>query len=73
MTRRPTGLRGAIVAASVLVGLAVKLIFFRSRFLYAGTLEATKVDLSAKLSSTIDVILTTSRSDGTRSSQSSGQ
>ena len=44
----------AVVAAA---GLAVKLTFFRSRFLYAGTLEATKVDLSARLSSAISQVV----------------
>lgn len=33
--------------------VAVKLFFFRRTFLYAGTLEATKVDLSAQLASPI--------------------
>jgi len=33
--------------------IAIKLIYFNNSFLYAGTLEATKVDLSAQLSSPI--------------------
>lgn len=41
------------VAALVALGAAVKLVFFRKPFLYAGTLEVTKVDLSARLPSTI--------------------
>lgn len=42
----------AIVIA-VAAGAAVKMVFFPASFLYAGTLEATKVDLSARLSSAI--------------------
>src|SRR5579864_2621561 len=34
-------------------GVAIKMTYFRNGFLYAGTLEATKVDLSAQLSSSI--------------------
>jgi HlyD family secretion protein len=41
------------IVAAVAVGVAVKMVFFRAPFLYAGTLEATKVDLSARLSSAI--------------------
>jgi HlyD family secretion protein len=42
-----------IIIIAIAAGVAVKLVFFRSPFLYAGTLEATKVDLSARLSSAI--------------------
>jgi HlyD family secretion protein len=45
-----------IILGAVLVitaAIIVKLIFFKGEFLYAGTLEATKVDLSARLASTI--------------------
>jgi len=45
---------GAGVA--IVVTIAVKLLFFRGEFIYAGTLEATKVDLSARISSTISTI-----------------
>jgi HlyD family secretion protein len=41
------------VLALVAAVLVVKKIFFPPSFLYAGTLEATKVDLSARLSSAI--------------------
>ena len=40
-------------AAAVVAGAAVKQLFFNHGFLYAGTLEATKVDLSARLASAI--------------------
>ncbi len=47
----------ALGAAAVVVAvIAVKLLFFRGVFLYAGTLEATKVDLSARLSSAIGAV-----------------
>jgi HlyD family secretion protein len=42
-----------ILLAVAAAGVAVKLTFFPAPFLYAGTLEATKVDLSARLSSAI--------------------
>ena len=42
-----------IAIAIICVAVAVKFIFFKGEFLYAGTLEATKVDLSAKIPSTI--------------------
>ncbi len=41
------------VGVAIVVAVAVKLLFFRGEFLYAGTLEATKVDLSARISSAI--------------------
>ncbi len=43
-------------AVAIVAGIAVKLLFFRSEFLYAGTLEATKVDLSARISSAIGAV-----------------
>lgn len=46
----------AVVAALALGG-AVKLLFFNKPFLFAGTLEATKVDLSARLSSQIQTVV----------------
>jgi HlyD family secretion protein len=42
-----------ILCAAAAAAVAVKLAFFPAAFLYAGTLEATKVDLSARLSSAI--------------------
>ena len=44
-----------LIAAAVVIVAAIvaKLLFFRGEFLYAGTLEATKVDLSAQVSSAI--------------------
>jgi len=47
--------RVALIVCGALVALggAVKLLFFRAPFLYAGTLEATKVDLSSRLSEPI--------------------
>jgi HlyD family secretion protein len=48
-----------LIAAAVLIaaGTAVKIFFFPATFLYAGTLEATKVDLSARLSSAIAAVV----------------
>ena len=46
-------LRIIAVVLLAAVAAAVKWFFFRAPFLYAGTLEATKVDLSARLSSAI--------------------
>lgn len=45
-----------VVAAAIALAVAIRFIFFRSDFLYAGTLEATKVDLSAKVPSTIAAV-----------------
>jgi HlyD family secretion protein len=42
-----------LIVILIAAGVAIKTIFFKSSFLYAGTLEATKVDLSAQLSSPI--------------------
>lgn len=47
----------AAAALLVLAGVAVKLTLLRKPFLYAGTLEATKVDLSARLASTIAQVI----------------
>lgn len=45
-----------LIAVLVAAGIAVKLVFFRGEFLYAGTLEGTKVDVSARLSSDINAV-----------------
>lgn len=45
------------VGAVLLLAAAVKLLFFRKPFLYAGTLESTEVDLSARLASTIEAVV----------------
>ena len=42
-----------VVIISVIAAISVKYFLFRNEFLYAGTLEATKVDLSAQVSSDI--------------------
>ncbi|MDE2040364.1 MAG: efflux RND transporter periplasmic adaptor subunit [Elusimicrobia bacterium] len=47
----------AIAAALIAAGAAVKLAFFQQRFLYAGTLEATKVDLSSRLNEPIAAVV----------------
>jgi HlyD family secretion protein len=41
------------LAVVIAAAVAVKFLCFRGEFLYAGTLEATKVDLSARISSAI--------------------
>ncbi len=43
-----------IILAVITIG--AKMVFFNGTFLYAGTLEATKVDLSARLSSAISAV-----------------
>jgi HlyD family secretion protein len=45
-----------VLAILIGLGLAAKLIFFKTEFYYAGTLEATKIDLSAQLPSTIQTV-----------------
>jgi len=45
-----------ITATAVAAAIAVRLLFFRGDFLYAGTLEATKVDLSARIASAISAV-----------------
>jgi HlyD family secretion protein len=54
--KRPTKIILIATAALIVTALAVKLLFFRGEFLYAGTLEATKVDLSARISSAIGAV-----------------
>ncbi len=58
MTDKRRAFKKLLILAGVLVaaGIAVKLFFFRGEFLYAGTLEATKVDLSAQVSSAIGAV-----------------
>ncbi len=41
------------MAVVIIAAIAAKFLFFRKEFLYAGTLESTKVDLSAQISSAI--------------------
>jgi HlyD family secretion protein len=43
-------------AIAIAAAVAVKLVFFEAEFLYAGTLESTKVDLSARISSAISAV-----------------
>jgi HlyD family secretion protein len=43
----------ALIFIIIIAAAAGKILFFRNHFLYAGTLEATKVDLSARISSVI--------------------
>jgi HlyD family secretion protein len=45
-----------IVGILIVAGVAIKLTFFNRQFLYAGTLEATKVDLSSRLASALDKV-----------------
>jgi HlyD family secretion protein len=45
-----------ITAIAVAAAIAIRLLFFRGDFLYAGTLEATKVDLSARIASAISAV-----------------
>ncbi len=58
MTDKKRMLKIILIAAAVAIATAIaaKLLFFRSVFLYAGTLEATKVDLSARISSAIAAV-----------------
>jgi HlyD family secretion protein len=58
MASKKRSLKLVIIAALVVIAaaIAVKLLFFRGVFLYAGTLEATKVDLSARISSAISEV-----------------
>jgi HlyD family secretion protein len=53
--RKAAGLKKKIVIAAAVVGagLAARAYFLSREFAYAGTLEATKVDLSSRLASTI--------------------
>jgi len=54
--RKPPTVMLIVTVAAVAAAIAAKLVFFRGEFLYAGTLEATKVDLSARISSAIDTV-----------------
>lgn len=45
-----------IVALLVVIGIVVKVFVLKPEFRYAGTLEATKVDLSTRLAATIDTV-----------------
>lgn len=54
--RKPPKAVIALVALLVAAGVVAKFVIFRGVFLYAGTLEATKVDLSAKVPSTIAAV-----------------
>ncbi len=58
MTDKKKKLKIILVAAAIAIAAAIaaKLLFFRGEFLYAGTLEATKVDLSARISSAIKAV-----------------
>jgi len=58
MSDRKKLIRTIFIVGAVLIAaaIAVKLEFFRDDFLYAGTLEATKVDLSARISSAIESV-----------------
>ena len=58
MSDRKKLIRAIFIVGAVLIAaaIAVKLEFFRDDFLYAGTLEATKVDLSARISSAIESV-----------------
>ncbi len=59
MTDKKKGLKIIVIvmAVVILAAIAVKFLIFRGEFLYAGTLEATKVDLSARISSAISVVM----------------
>lgn len=46
-----------IAIAVIAIAVALKMLFFRSQFYYAGTIEATKVDVSAQVSSTLSKVL----------------
>jgi len=45
-----------IIIPLVVIGVVLKIFVFKENFIYAGTLEATKVDLSAKVASTIGAV-----------------
>src|SRR4051794_32777294 len=45
------------VVVLLIAGVAVKLIWFSESFRYAGTLEATKVDISSQLASKIKSVM----------------
>jgi HlyD family secretion protein len=56
--RKKRLLKMIIIAAvlAIAAAIAAKLLFFKGEFLYAGTLESTKVDLSARISSAISAV-----------------
>lgn len=54
--KKPTRKIILIIGTLIVVGVAIKLVFFNRQFLYAGTLEATKVDLSSRLASALDKV-----------------
>lgn len=58
ITDKKKRLKIILIAAGIVISavIALKLLFFRGEFLYAGTLESTKVDLSARLSSAISAV-----------------
>lgn len=45
-----------LVVVLILVAVIIKLVFFKNKFTYTGTIEATKVDVSAQISSTISKV-----------------
>lgn len=45
-----------VLLALIALGAAIDLLFFQGSFRYAGTLEATKVDISAQVPSTISAV-----------------
>jgi HlyD family secretion protein len=55
-TKRSVKKHIVVVVLLVLIGLGIKYFFFRGPFRYAGTLEGTKVDLSARLSAAINAV-----------------
>ena len=46
-----------IVVALIVVGAIIKIVFFKNKFTYTGTIEATKVDISAQVSYTLSHVL----------------
>ncbi len=45
-----------LLAVAIVLGACIKSVFFEGKFLYAGTVEATKVDLSSQLASSIATV-----------------
>lgn len=54
--KRPPKIVLITIAAVIVLGIAAKFLLFRNDFLYAGTLESTKVDLSAQVPSAIKAV-----------------
>jgi HlyD family secretion protein len=54
--KKPTKKLIVGVIALIAIGIGVKFAFFNRNFLYSGTLEATKVDLSSRLASAIQAV-----------------